>query len=397
MTPPPPLPLVTPPLVASAAPSPAVSVPALPYPEARRVDQVDDLHGVKVADPVPLAGGRQERRGEEVGRRRGRARAVLPRQAPAARRHRRALQGAPLHRERGNASHVGQSPLLSRVATPARRRRSVYWREGRSGPEKVLLDPNEWSTDGSASLGVWSPSWDGKRVAYTVKANNSDESTLYVMDVATGKKSDVDVIEGTRYASPSWTASGDGFYYTWIPPKDSVPTADRPGFQEVRFHQLGADPEKDPRRPRANRATRRRSSRPACRRNGRWLLLTTQHGWTRYDVHFMDLQAAKPTWQPLAVGQDAVYEVDVDGDHFFVKTNEGAPKYRVFKVDAAAPGAATLEGSRRRAQRRDARVVRHRRPSPGPRLPEGRGEPGRAPRRGRQAGTRSGDADPRRR
>jgi prolyl oligopeptidase len=200
----------------------------------------------------------------------------------------------------------------------------------------VLLDPNQWSADGSASLGVWSPSWDGKKVAYAVKANNSDESTLYVMDVATGKKSEVDVIEGTRYASPSWTASGDGFYYTWIPPKDSVPTADRPGFQEIRFHRLGADPRKD-------RVVHERTGDPKTfleanlSRNGRWLVLTTQHGWTRYDMHFMDLRAAKPVWQPLAVGQDALYEVDADGDHFFVKTNEGAAKYRLFKVDALHP------------------------------------------------------------
>ena len=39
---------------------------------------------------------------------------------------------------------------------------AVYWREGTDGTDHVLLDPNEWSTDGSASLGVWSVSWDGQ-------------------------------------------------------------------------------------------------------------------------------------------------------------------------------------------------------------------------------------------
>jgi prolyl oligopeptidase len=55
------------------------------------------------------------------------------------------------------------------------------------------------------------------------------------MDVATGKKSEVDVIEGAKYASASWTPRGDGFYYTWLPTDPKIPVADRPGFAEVRF------------------------------------------------------------------------------------------------------------------------------------------------------------------
>ena len=38
----------------------------------------------------------------------------------------------------------------------------VYWKQGATGAEKVLLDPNTWSTDNTISLGVWNPSWDGR-------------------------------------------------------------------------------------------------------------------------------------------------------------------------------------------------------------------------------------------
>lgn len=233
---------------------------------------------------------------------------------------------------------------------------TVYWREGKDGKDAVLLDPNAWSPDGSVSLGTWSVSWDGKKVAYAVKNNNSDEATLYVMDVASGKKSDVDVIQGAKYAWPSWTPSSDGFYYTWLPPATSVPTSERPGFAEVRFHKLGADSATDCR-------VREKTGDPKTfigaelSKDGRWLLMTTEHGWTRTDVEFMDLRAPKPTWRALAVGQDARYLIDVDRDRFFVRTNEGASKYRVFKVDPLHPERAswveivpqrsdeTLEGS----------------------------------------------------
>jgi prolyl oligopeptidase len=323
------------PLVVPAPPPSPAAAPALPYPAARRVDQVDDLHGVKVTDAYRwLEDGKSDEVKNWVNAEDALARSVLAklpeRDAMAAR-----FKELFYIESEGTPRHYGNRLFYSR-RDAGKEKAAIYWREGRAGSEKVLLDPNQWSADGSASLGVWNLSWDGKKVAYSVKANNSDESTLYVMDVATGKKSDVDVIEGSRYASPSWTASGDGFYYTWLPPKDSVPTADRPGFQEVRFHRLGADPTKD-------RIVHERTGdpktflEPSLSKNGRWLVLSTQHGWSRNDVHFMDLRAAKPAWQALAVGQDARYDVEVDGDRFFVKSNDGAPKYRVLRADVLHP------------------------------------------------------------
>jgi prolyl oligopeptidase len=154
------------------------------------------------------------------------------------------------------------------------------------------------------------------------------------MDVATGKKSDADVIEGAKYADPTWTPSGDGFYYTWIPAPDKVPVADRPGFAEVKFHKLGTDPKKD-------EVVRERTSDPKTfldielSKDGRWLVLTTEHGWTRNDVEVMDLRAQKREWKPLAVGHDAIFNVKADKDRLFVHTNDGASKYRVFRVDGA--------------------------------------------------------------
>lgn len=308
---------------------------ALPYPATRRVDQVDELHGVKVADPYrwledakdpAVAAWTHEEDAlarDFIGK--------LPGRDALAARFKELFYiesvGSPRH-------HGGRWFFARRDA--GREKFIVYWREGGAGAEKVLLDPNGWSADGSASLGVWTVSWDGKRVAYSVKENNSDESTLYVMDVATGKKSEVDVIPGTRYGAPAWTAKGDGFYYTWIPPKDSVPTAERPGYAEVRYHALGTDPKKD-RTVHERTGDARTFLNAELSKSGRWLVATIEHGWTRTDVEFMDLHAAKPTWRPLVTGRDARYTVDVDHDRFFIRTNDGAPKYRVLVADPAHP------------------------------------------------------------
>jgi len=307
--------------------------PVLPYPATRRDDVTEQIHGVAVADPYRwLEDAKDPAVAAWTQAEDALARDFLkklPGRDELAARFKELFYiesvGTPRH-------HGGRWFVARRDA--GKEKFIVYWREGKTGAEKVLLDPNTWSTDGSAALGVWTVSWDGKHVAYTVKENNSDESTLYVMDVATGKKSEVDVIPGARYASPAWTAKGDGFYYTWIPPKDSVPTAERPGYAEVRYHALGADPAKD-KTVHEKTGNAKTFLNADISKSGRWLIATTEHGWTRNDVEFMDLHAPKPTWKPLVTGQDAQYLVDIDHDHFYVRTNEGAPKYRVFVVDPA--------------------------------------------------------------
>jgi len=320
--------------VTTASAPPAVEAPT-PYPAGRRVEQVDVLHGVPVADPyrwLEDATSAEVTKWTEAQDSFARARlAQLPDRDAIAARFKELFYVESV----GTPQRRGGRLFFSRREA-GKEKFAVYWREAKAGPDRVLLDPNGWSTDGSVSLGAWAVSHDGKRVAYSVKSNNSDEATLYVMEVATGKKSDVDVIEGAKYAWPSWLPSGHAFYYTRLPPPGGVPTADRPGYAEVRLHELGTDPKSDP-------VVRERTGDPktflgaAVSKDGRWLVATIEHGWTSTDVYFQDLRERAPAWRPLVVGADARYDVSVDGDRFFVWTNEGAPRYRVFRVDPRHP------------------------------------------------------------
>jgi prolyl oligopeptidase len=297
------------------------------------MDQVDVLYGVAVADPYRwLEDGASDEvkkwTEEQDAFARARLARLPERDSIAAR-----------FKELFYVESVGMPHRLGgRLFFPRRdegkEKFTVYWRQGKAGKDNVLLDPNAWSADGSLSLGVWVVSYDGKRVAYTVKSNNSDEATLHVMDVATGRVSDVDVIEGAKYAWPSWTPSGSGFYYTRLPLPGSVPTADRPGYAEVCFHPLGADPKNDA-------VVHEKTGDPktfvsaTVSKDGRWLVATIEHGWTSTDIAFQDLHQKEPRWTPLVTGKDARYDLSVDRDRFFVWTNEGAPRYRVFRVDPA--------------------------------------------------------------
>ena len=315
----------------------AESAGKTPYPESRSGEAADVLHGVSVKDPYRWL---EDVTSPEV-------QAWMKAQDDLARQRLASLPGRD-----AIAARLKELLYVDSVSAPQHRgsryfftrrhatkeKSVVYWKEGADGAEKVLLDPNGWSADGSASLGGWQVSWDGAHVAYQKKINNSDEATLHVMDVATGKVSDLDVIEGAMYAGASWTPDGKAFYYTWLPVDPKIPTADRPGYAEVRFHRLGTDPKSDA-------VVKEKTGDPTAlqgadlTRDGRFLFLVISHGWTSQDVWFRDLAVNPKTtaWTPLAVGIKAHFDVEAFDGRIFVKTDDGAPKGRIFAVDPAKP------------------------------------------------------------
>ncbi len=214
----------------------------------------------------------------------------------------------------------------------------VYVKTGKTGEEKALLDPNGWSKDGSVSLGNWVASPDGKKVAYTVHQNNSDEATLHVLDVETGAKSVEDDIEGAKYASASWLRDGTGFYYTWLPTDPAISAADRPGFAEVRLHMLGKPAVKDVvAHAKTGDATKFIGAEVS--EDGKLVFLTIHHGWSGNELYFRETrEAASAPFRPIATGFSAHYTPLAHDGKIYVATDEGAPRWRVFRVDPNKPG-----------------------------------------------------------
>ena len=64
----------------------------------------------------------------------------------------------------------------------------LVMRQGLAGPERVLVDPKV-ETDRTKvphAINHFSPSWDGRYLAYGMSAGGSEQSSLYVLDLATG-------------------------------------------------------------------------------------------------------------------------------------------------------------------------------------------------------------------
>ena len=87
----------------------------------------------------------------------------------------------------------------------------------------MVLDPNALWPDGSTSLAQWSPSPDGRLLAYALAEGGADWETLRVRDLDTGKDL-ADEVRWVRFSGISWTHDGKGFFYSRYPepPKGKV-------------------------------------------------------------------------------------------------------------------------------------------------------------------------------
>jgi prolyl oligopeptidase len=217
----------------------------------------------------------------------------------------------------------------------------LYLRQGSikaaPGGDRVLVDVNQLSVDGTRALDWWYPSEDGRYVAYGVSSNGDEESTLKVREVATGEDLP-DVITRTRGCSLAWLPDGKGFYYTRYPLAGTVPPGEEKYHRSVYFHRMGSDPALDPKIFGEGRDLKDSPS-VKLSPDGRWLAIQVSQGWARSEVFLLDRRKSGPPAPiTMVAGQSAIYRVaEVLDDRVYLVANEGAPRYQLFAADPRKP------------------------------------------------------------
>ncbi len=239
------------------------------------------------------------------------------------------------------ALHQRLEELLSigSLSTPHPRRDRIFYfrREGTQnhsvlylrvadGPERVVLDPNLWSKDGTSSLDWYYPSKDGKLIAYGRSEAGDEKSTLHVMEVDSGNLL-ADRIPDTRAASLAWEPDHQGFFYSRYPPGESY-------SRKIYHHRLGRPWEEDPLVYGEGRAPEDWPS-ASLSPDGRWMVISVSVGWTRTDVYLCDRET--DTWTTLVEGVDALFGVSIVDGVIHVNTNHEAPRYKLLTTTVDKP------------------------------------------------------------
>jgi prolyl oligopeptidase len=320
----------------------AAQMPAQPhYPAARTVDQVDDYHGLRVADPyrwmealdapevTAWAAAENQVTTEYL--------ASLPnREAIKARLT--ALYNYP----RVTVPYWEGGHWFYRRNSGLQRQAVWYTRATLDGPEHVLLDPNVLSPDGSVALSQFSPSPDGKHYVYGLSEGGSDWETFYVRDFATGRNT-ADTVRWVKFSGASWTKDGRGFFYSRFPepPRGKeIQTALVDGT--LYYHRLGT----------AQGADVKIYSRPdhptwivggGVDETGRYLFVRTAKGTDKNEVYIADLgDPLKPNVQapivPVVTGHDANYApLGVVKGQLYLQTDRDAANRKIVATPIATP------------------------------------------------------------
>jgi prolyl oligopeptidase len=172
-------------------------------------------------------------------------------------------------------------------------------------------------------------------VAYGLSENGSENSTLH-LKTFNSREQPVETIPHTRACSLAWVPDGLGFYYTRYPKPGSVPKGEENYHRRVYFHKLNTDPEKDE-LIFGNDLQMSDWPNVFLSPNGRWLCVEVQKGWAENEIWFTDRTAKEVRWVPLAKNVQAIYKISPQNDRFYLRTNEGAPNFRLMMVNPLKP------------------------------------------------------------
>ena len=218
-----------------------------------RVDTVaDSYHGVSVPDPYRwLENGSDPAVRAWTAQQSARTRAYLDGLPIRARLHERLGKYISETSPRYYGLRAAGGRVFAMYFDPARQQPSLRLLGPELDPSKsrTVLDPNVLDASGATTIDWYVPSPDGRLVAVSLSKGGSEDGSLHLFDVASGRQVG-EVIPRVNFPTAggdlAWTADARGFWYTRYPGAER-PEADRHFYLQVYFHVVGSDPAKDPR------------------------------------------------------------------------------------------------------------------------------------------------------
>jgi prolyl oligopeptidase len=237
---------------------------------------------------------------------------------------------------------------------PGSDNRKLYVRDKAGAPERLLVDPEKLTTvDGKHfSIDYFTPSIDGRYVAYGVSPGGSEESVLRVIESATGKALR-DSIDRAEFAQPTWLPD-NSFFYT----RAQKLAADAPAtakYQKMRAyrHVLGADPDKES--PVLGYQVSQAIAigeddfgwvmySPGASKH---LVALVVHGVKRevdlYSTPFTEQPDANTPWKKIADAADGVIGFDTHGENIYLQSHQDASRFKILRTSLERPDLAHAE------------------------------------------------------
>ncbi len=307
------------------------------YPKARKSDQADVYHGVKVADPYRWL--------EDV-------------DTPES----RAWIEAENKVTFGYLNSIGQRKKIEarikalwdyeKFGTPFKEANRyfftkndglqnhsvLYYADDLNGTPKVLIDPNKFSTDGTVALSGLAVGPLGNNIAYGVSSSGSDWQEWRVREVVSGEDLE-DKLKWIKFSGASWLKRNPGFFYSrYDEPKSDGTYQDVNYFQKLYFHKVGSEQSED----------KLVYDRPDDKEigisaqvtdDGHYFIIPLTRGTLRQNmIYYRDLSGRGAIFHKLIDNFEAQYVfIDNDGPLFWFMTDLDAPRKRLIGINVDQP------------------------------------------------------------
>ena len=310
------------------------------YPAVKKVDQVDDYFGTKVADPYRWL---EDDKSPETAKWVEAENAVTfgyLQKIPFREALRKRLTEIYNYPRYSSPMRAGQYYFYNKN-DGLQNQSVIYFQKGLDGQPEVFIDPNQLSPDGTVRIGIISFSQDKKYVAISRGEAGSDWSEIGAMEIAT-KRALPDRVQWVKFSGAAWL--GDGFFYSGYdkPAKGQELTA-KNEFQKVLFHKLG-DPQEKDQIVYQDKAHPLRYFNVGVTEDGLYAFLHVSQGTSRNELYWKDLKKKNSNFEPLITGFDGDSSpIDNVGDKFLVYTNLDAPNFKVVLIDPKKPAKETWQ------------------------------------------------------
>lgn len=202
--------------------------------------------------------------------------------------------------------------------------------------QRVWLDPNALSTDGTVALKGIYFSHNGRYMAYVISRSGSDWEEIYVKDCQTGRDIN-DHIVWAKFTGATWL--GDGFYYSaYDAPEKGRETSAKNSVQKIYYHKIGT-PQSEDQLFFMNPTQPLRFYNVDIDHDEKVMTLNEGGMDNGNNLYVRDL--TKPNSQFIQMCSDTRFRystVETVGKKMYILTNAGAPKYRLMVADVNRPG-----------------------------------------------------------
>jgi len=312
------------------------------YPDAARVTQIDDYHGVVVSDPYRwLENSDAQATADWIV---AQNELSLPHlQALPTRAYFAEQISALIDYERFGIPQFRGGRYVYTYNAGTDEQDSVWVTDDLAERGDMLIDPVTLSADGTASTSGQVLSPDGQLLAYGVSDGGSDWRIWRVRDVDT-RVDLADELHGIKFSGISWAPDGGGFYYSRYPHKVDGRAADAGAYddqQQVRvwYHAIGTRQADDVEVYRViDHPTRNPYG--VVTDDGAYLIISLFDGYVANGFYYQRLREGvrKSETVRLLDEWDARYEfLGNDGTVFYFRTVLDAPLGRIVAIDIEHP------------------------------------------------------------